>query len=431
MLAAMLLALPPLGAPAFASGKVHREAAKGGPAVKKSSRSVKSDDKRAVKRQKAKIRKDRPAKPLAAAKKAAAVNKPGEKKARFSKRLSGGASGKAKHRETAASKARPRPNNAKASVRAPGKHSSNSAARMTASSKRERQPVSVNARRSVSRAKDAGRKVAAAKVRKSFLAAAKANRTSMGKAANVPPSKTKRKTAGTARATRRPPAPLVLIDPGHGGHDPGAMAGGLVEKNVTLSVARQLAKRLAKAGYRVRLTRTSDRTITPFARLRMASRLKPALFVSLHCNSAPSPRERGIETFAFLPKRRHEGRGSVVPIEEVAVTSDSSVQARSIHDRLTRAVRKRGVADNGVRLGRFAVLSPKPWPSILIEMGYLTNKHDAKRLGSARFREWFAVRLAGVLTEHLGKGRTVLASAKDDAGKRGGRRPSAKASPAS
>lgn len=432
LFAALLLALSPLADAAFAKGKAYRDAAKAGPAVKKTSRSGKSADKRVVKRQKAKIRKDRPAKPLFASKKVIAVKKSGNKGARFVKRPTGGASVAARQREKAVSKARPGPKDANASIRATGKHSSRStSARMTAASKWTTNAASAKARRTVSRAKDSGGRIASAKTRESARIAVKSKRASPGKAVSVSSSKANHKVARTARGSKRPPAPLVLIDPGHGGHDPGAMASGLAEKNVTLSVARHLAKRLVKAGFRVKLTRSSDRAVTPLARLRMASRLKPALFVSLHCNSAPSSRERGLETFAYLPKRRHEGRGSVVPMEEVAVRSDSSVQAKSIHDRLTRAVRNRGVADNGVRLGRFAVLSPKPWPSILIEMGYLTNKYDAKRLASKKFRAWFAGRLAYVLADHLKQRGTLLASAKDDAEERGGRRTSVKASPAS
>jgi len=318
MFAALLLALSPLTDSAFAAGNVQREAGKAGPAVNKTSRSSTSAEKRAVERQKPRIRADRPAKPLVSAKKDAAVRKSGTKGARSSKRFRGGGAGAAKRQVTAASKARPGKKAAVSVGASAGQSSASASASMTASSKRARETAYASA------------------------------------------SISKRKKTRSAHISKRRPAPLVLIDPGHGGHDPGAMAGGLVEKNVTLSVARKLAKRLATAGYRVRLTRSSDRTVSPLARLRMASRLKPSLFISLHCNSAPSSRERGLETFAYLPERRHEGRGSVVPIEEVGMSSESSVQAKSIHDRLTSAVRKRGSRTTACAWGDSPCFLPSP-----------------------------------------------------------------------
>lgn len=222
------------------------------------------------------------------------------------------------------------------------------------------------------------------------------------------------RTAKAKRSTQavRPARPLVVIDPGHGGHDPGAMAGGLVEKHVTLKVAKLLRKELTRKGFDVRLTRTTDKALTPARRLRMATRLKPALFVSLHCNWSASRSQKGIETFAYLPKRLHSGRGSVVPIEEAPSETASIRHAGGLHQELVQVLGPRGVADNGARLGRFAVLEPRPWPSLLIEMGYLSNRYDAKRLSSAAFQSWFAARLADAVAERFAPGGSMLAGRK-------------------
>ncbi len=207
---------------------------------------------------------------------------------------------------------------------------------------------------------------------------------------------------------RKPPAPLILIDPGHGGHDPGAMAAGAVEKDITLRTAKQLRLALLKAGFRVKLTRSTDKSLSLKARVRMAARLKPQLFLSLHCNSAPRASEKGLETFAYLPRKLHNGRGSVVPMTEVCPSSESAIAAQDIHECLATRLKQRGVRDNGTRLGRFAVLTPTPWPSVLIEMGYLTNASDAKRLTSPRYRAWFSAELAEVVLSRFNAEKSPL-----------------------
>ncbi|MBD3808530.1 MAG: N-acetylmuramoyl-L-alanine amidase, partial [Epsilonproteobacteria bacterium] len=100
---------------------------------------------------------------------------------------------------------------------------------------------------------------------------------------------------------------VIVIDAGHGGKDPGAISGGMKEKDVTLAVAKKLGRILANRGYKVYLTRDDDRFITLEQRTKMADKKDAKIFVSLHCNAAPNKRAAnnmyGIETF-FLQRSK-------------------------------------------------------------------------------------------------------------------------------
>lgn len=209
-------------------------------------------------------------------------------------------------------------------------------------------------------------------------------------------SATARQKARTAKL-----APLIVIDPGHGGDDPGAVSNRVTEKDVALGVAKRLQAELQRMGFRVRLTRSTDASVSLQQRIRFTTLQKPALFLSLHCNSGPSTSMNGLETFAFLPERRHRGWASVVPADEVDIDTTSADVANKLHETLMQQGGTGGIADNGVRLGRFAVLTPRPWPSVLVEMGYLSNRQDAAKLGSPTYRARFASQLAKAVAQTL------------------------------
>src|SRR5439155_1218896 len=105
--------------------------------------------------------------------------------------------------------------------------------------------------------------------------------------------------APTARAPTFPPRPQIVLDPGHGGHDPGAQ-GYAVEKDVTLAIAKRVALLLGeKLGAEVVLTRSADATLPLAARTERANAEGADLFVSIHANASPQPRLHGVET-SFL-----------------------------------------------------------------------------------------------------------------------------------
>lgn len=202
------------------------------------------------------------------------------------------------------------------------------------------------------------------------------------------------------RQTKRNHRSLIVIDAGHGGKDPGAIAGGLIEKELTLVIAKLLQKELRRRGIRTALTRNTDQELSLKERLRRTATLRPDLFVSLHVNASHSPASRGIETFAYLPTRLRPGKKCRIPLADApGITTRSARLAQAVQQGLMHTLGARGWHDGGPRLGRFAVLRQSVCPSLLIELGYLTNKHDARKLHSSAMRRKMAVTLARQLSK--------------------------------
>lgn len=184
------------------------------------------------------------------------------------------------------------------------------------------------------------------------------------------------------------PLKTILIDPGHGGKDQGAPGvRGLLEKNITLAIARKLALRLRRHGYRVFMTRINDRDLTLKQRVAMCSSLKPDLFISIHCNAVSNRRTTGIETYAVTP----QGAASTSDTKTVQQASAGNSFNRNNY-RLAFEVQKnllvftRGV-DRGVRHARFFVIRHAVCPSILIETGFLTHPKEGLLLNNPIYQE--------------------------------------------
>ena len=174
----------------------------------------------------------------------------------------------------------------------------------------------------------------------------------------------------------------VVIDPGHGGPDPGAVGiGGLRETDVVLDVCLQIARLLQARGVQVLMTRTSEVDVDLPPRVALANSSGADLFVSVHANalSMARPDVNGIETFFF------EGAGP--PSRRLAVALQEQMVAISP-----------GTPDRGVRTGRYFVIRRTVMPSALVEMGFLTGEIDSRRLSDANFRRRMALALsAGIL----------------------------------
>lgn len=174
---------------------------------------------------------------------------------------------------------------------------------------------------------------------------------------------------------------LVVIDPGHGGPDPGAIGiQGLRETDVVLDVALQTARLLQSRGVQVLLTRTSDVDVDLPPRVDLANRSQADLFVSLHANALTMDRPdvNGIETFYY--------EGGL-----------SYGLAEAIQQRLMAI--SPGTPDRGARPGRFFVIRRTLMPSVLTEMGFVTGDIDAPRLVSRTYRRQLAQALAaGILS---------------------------------
>ena len=177
----------------------------------------------------------------------------------------------------------------------------------------------------------------------------------------------------------------VVIDPGHGGPDPGAVGiGGLRETDVVLDVGLQLAQLLQNRGVQVLLTRTSEVDVDLPPRVSLANRSGANLFVSLHANalSMDRPDVNGIETFYYQGGRAYE----------LALSIQQQLMAVSP-----------GTPDRGARPGRFFVIRRTVMPSVLTEMGFVTGEIDAPRLADARYRQQLAAALAAGILSYLGQ----------------------------
>ena len=174
----------------------------------------------------------------------------------------------------------------------------------------------------------------------------------------------------------------VVIDPGHGGPDPGAIGiGGLRKTDVVLDICLQMARLLQARGVQVLMTRTSEVDVDLPPRVSLANSSGADLFVSVHANalSMSRPDVNGIETFYF------EGAGA------------SARRLASALQQQMLAISP-GSPDRGVRTGRFFVIRRTVMPSALVEMGFLTGSLDSRRLADASFRRSMALALsAGVL----------------------------------
>ena len=215
----------------------------------------------------------------------------------------------------------------------------------------------------------------------------------------------------------------VVIDAGHGGEDQGARgAGGLLEKELVLDVARRLGEALRARGLRVVATRDGDRFVSLEERTSLANDAKGDLFVSIHANAARTRAPRGAETFFAALEATDAAAGEVAARENEAFAApgpdgrpgsdpflallgdliatehlaESSDFARLAQARLAGA---HGVASRGVKQAPFVVLLGVQMPSALVEIGFITNPEDEGRLASTGRRERIAASLAEAVLE--------------------------------
>lgn len=207
----------------------------------------------------------------------------------------------------------------------------------------------------------------------------------------------------------------VVVDAGHGGRDPGATGiGGLREKDVNLDISRMLADRLKDRGFEVVLTRDDDRTLTLEERTAIAESSGGDVFVSIHANASGRSHTRGIEIYTLdANHERHSldvaARENGVPaarldplqralarIQAGEVASHSERLAGLVHENVIRGVqqRDRTLPDLGLKKGPFYVLFMSSMSAVLVETGFVTNRHDAKLLRSVQYQSLLAEQIA-------------------------------------
>ena len=218
---------------------------------------------------------------------------------------------------------------------------------------------------------------------------------------------------------------IIVIDPGHGGKDPGGIGWNRVkEKNIVLPIGKYLRDILRKKGYKVYLTRDRDKFITLRNRTKFANRKKADLFISIHCNIAPKhPEVYGIETY-FLSPARSKRAERVAKLENSAIGNlqtstqkivlnflnktkiiQSQKMAIDIQKNLIYGFRKhyKNIKDGGVRPAPFWVLVGTQMPAILIETGFISNKMEAKRLSDKIYQKRYAEYIANGIESYFFK----------------------------
>ncbi|MBP1611612.1 MAG: putative N-acetylmuramoyl-L-alanine amidase [Acidobacteria bacterium] len=235
-----------------------------------------------------------------------------------------------------------------------------------------------------------------------------------------------------APAPSAPSAFRVVIDPGHGATEDGAIGpSGLKEKDLALDMARRLAALLKADGFEVVLTREGDDGPTLDQRAEIANVQRADVFISLHANASRSSKARGAETYFLSRDATDDAARTVAAIENDAAgvngdrtagaaggEGDAAIplilwdMAQTIYleqsSRLAEIVQRElngalGITDRGVRQAPFRVLVGATMPAVLVELGFLTNPEEEKRLADGEYRRKLSEALAAALRQYRAK----------------------------
>lgn len=219
-----------------------------------------------------------------------------------------------------------------------------------------------------------------------------------------------------------PEPPIIIIDPGHGGKDPGAVSKSKIrEKDLVLSISKRLAQSLRKKlGAKVFLTRSDDRFITLGDRDRIANRRSCDLFLSIHANASKNPKAEGVEIYYLnkatdeassrlaarenegAPKEEKEMEAIVSDLLQTASTEESALIAQAVKRSMESRIRKKHkIEDIEVKTALFYVLVGAKCPSLLIEAGFITNPKEGKKLKQAAFQKDLADSIADGAARYL------------------------------
>jgi N-acetylmuramoyl-L-alanine amidase len=209
----------------------------------------------------------------------------------------------------------------------------------------------------------------------------------------------------------------ILIDPGHGGDEDGAVAMSqgeippqeIKEKDIALSISKKIHSLLMQKNYSVYLTRSLDRTVSLPERAAIAEKTKADLFISVHINSSPENGAVGFETY-YLDNHDDAAVKKVEKTENIQAKSDEIVLqqilvdlvvqqtvstskplAESIHSHLKATVGKKyGIKSRGVKAGLFFVLALSKRPGVLLEVGFISTYKERVRMMNPKFQEDYA-----------------------------------------
>lgn len=222
---------------------------------------------------------------------------------------------------------------------------------------------------------------------------------------------------------------LIVIDPGHGGSDSGAVGNGLKEKSVVLATSKKLGALLQKRGYKVLYTRSTDVFINLRSRTAFAAKKNADMFISIHANAAPNAsaasKMSGVETFFLSPARSErsknaaalENRGDLEDMNTFSKQTflnflnrekiiSSNKLAIDIQSYMLSSVKKSfSSRDGGVREAPFWVLVGATMPAVLVEMGYITHPQEGKNLGKSAYQDRIAQGIANGVDAYFQKNK--------------------------
>lgn len=222
---------------------------------------------------------------------------------------------------------------------------------------------------------------------------------------------------------------IVVIDPGHGGKDPGAVANGIREKDINLKISKELASQLRAKGISVRLTRTDDRYLRLRERTELATKWNAEVFVSIHANALPPGRHAtGMEIYLMaLPTDKDAMQLALIENRELSNGNSEShnVQASDKRTRMLLNIlgnmqqnakigqstdmaevlfncgKRQGLPMRRVAQAPFFVLRGAGMPSVLIETGFITESQEARKLASSSYQKKIAAALARGIEDYL------------------------------
>ena len=172
----------------------------------------------------------------------------------------------------------------------------------------------------------------------------------------------------------------VVLDAGHGGYDPGALYDGHAEKDITLAIAKKTKALLETAGVKVFMTRSEDRFLSLAERVEISKSISPNMFVSVHVNAlATNSAMDGLQTYYY---------------------SDSGYELAKV---MHKEILETGMPNRNIRKAAFWVCKHNKAPSVLLELGFMTNREERKKLASDKYQDQLAKHVAAGIIKYLNK----------------------------
>jgi N-acetylmuramoyl-L-alanine amidase len=206
----------------------------------------------------------------------------------------------------------------------------------------------------------------------------------------------------------------ICLDPGHGGKDTGGVVGGRAEKDLTLALAKELARQLKAAGFKVVLTRATDEFVELEHRAEVANGQRAGLFLSLHFNIGAPGEGKGVEVYCLTPPRSNSTNAGGQRANHGSLPGNRRDPQNVFlaYQLQKHLVKDLGAEDRGLRRARFEVLRSAKMPAVLIEGGFLSDSQDRARIANPKYRSRMARAIVQGIRAYLGGARPQLRLAR-------------------